>query len=272
MSQGDISILGLGWVGHPLALSLSNSFSVKGSVTSTKKATRLSTPSLNCTTILLDPHKKLNPENPFFQSETLIVTIPFKRSLKDPTLYTKTIQNLLHILEKTPIKRLIVTSSTSIYPEIGTYTESTPFTPETTRAKALFEMEKSCLNTSISTQILRLAGLYGYDRQPGKFLSKKGPLTTGKSPVNLIHRDDVIGIIKHILRLPPKTDIINAVSDKHPTKQEFYNFWSKSQKQPQPIWNYSGPTPVGKTVLNNKLTQEYGYSFIFPDPMDPNQP
>ena len=56
-------------------------------------------------------------------------------------------------------------------------------------------------NIKFETTIVRLGGLIGYSRNPGRFFNNKKLVSNPDSKVNLIHRDDCINIIEQIVAL-----------------------------------------------------------------------
>ena len=111
-----------------------------------------------------------------------------------------------------------------------------------------------------------MAGLYGPDRHPARFLSGKKNLKNGDAPVNLIHRDDCIAIISQIIEGTISGEIFNCCSDGHPSRKEFYTKASIVAKLPPPHFLEEN-TFSFKIVSNKKLKQKLNYSFIHPDPM-----
>jgi len=64
--------------------------------------------------------------------------------------------------------------------------------------------------------------LYGGSRNPVRFLAGRKDLNNGTAPVNLIHREDCIGILKAIIGQDAFGYIFNAVIPQHPSKKEYY--------------------------------------------------
>lgn len=69
--------------------------------------------------------------------------------------------------------------------------------------------------------------MIGSDRKPGRFFSGKKQLKNGDAPVNLIHRDDCIGIIQHVIENEIWGEVINACCPIHPTRKDFYKIAAK---------------------------------------------
>ena len=56
--------------------------------------------------------------------------------------------------------------------------------------------------SDLQHSILRFGGLAGGDRKAGRFLAGRKDVKNGAAPVNMIHRDDCIGIIHRIIENP----------------------------------------------------------------------
>ncbi|MSR89051.1 MAG: hypothetical protein EXS67_05315 [Candidatus Margulisbacteria bacterium] len=225
MDIKTISILGCGWLGLPLALQLSQTHSVKKS------------PDFNIRIF----EDQLIGDLDFFTCDLLIITIPFKRTFTDPFVYPKQIQQVL----KHAHSWVIFTSSTSIYTDdISIVTENLVIKPQTPRQQALLETEHLIQSHGDYT-ILRLAGLYG----PNRPIRPYNP--DMNTPINLIHLDDVVLIIKKIIQYKTTGHIFNLVSDDHRHRSELHSHF-KDQKQ------------IGKIVSNHKLKTELDYLFKHP--------
>jgi NAD dependent epimerase/dehydratase family enzyme len=111
-----------------------------------------------------------------------------------------------------------------------------------------------------------MAGLYGYDRQPGRFLAGKKELVNADGKVNLIHQDDCIQIINNVLEKQLWNEVYNCCSDEHPTRQEFYTKAALTLGMEPPEF-LPKEKSVFKIISNQKLKAALNYEFIHPDPM-----
>ena len=132
----------------------------------------------------------------FLDSDILIVAIPFK----DVVAFQKFVLEV----EKSPIKKVIFISSTSVYSDapLTTFrvTESTKPNPETESGKQLLESETVLQsNTNFKTTVIRFGGLIGEGRHPIHFLAGRKNIENPDAPINLIHQKDCIGIIKAVI-------------------------------------------------------------------------
>lgn len=271
MSDKTISVLGCGWMGLPLAGRLVQlGFSVKGATTTPGKMAILNR--LKIEPFLLKAAPELSGEDRdlFFQSDILFLNIPFRRNLEDPAYYRYQIDSVISCLKKSPVTFVIFAGSTSVYPDsMGVACEDLPVVPDNPRAEVLYGIERALLdNAHFEATIIRFAGMYGDKRLIGRLLAGKKGLADGKSPVNLIHRDDCVEIAARVIKKDIRGEIMNACSDKHPTKQEIYTKAALHYGWEPPQFT-DRPQPARVKIVNNaKLKKKLNYTFKHPDPMD----
>ena len=105
----QISILGCGWLGLPLAQTLlQRGHTVKGSTTREEKLATLQEHGITPYLIRFDPEINNDYQPDFFDSEVLIVNIPPKRSEEATEVYPRQIASLLEVIEKSPVKKVAV--------------------------------------------------------------------------------------------------------------------------------------------------------------------
>ena len=167
MSQNrtkSISILGCGWLGLALGEELSKNYDIKGSTTTSDKISQIKKSGIQPYTVTLNTEISLNPE--FLHSEILIINIPPQVRKFGAQYHIDQIKTLIPYIEKSTIKWVIYTSSTSVYPSTKEEVhESLELTQENTSNQTLLAVEQLLMkNKNFSTTILRLAGLFGPDR------------------------------------------------------------------------------------------------------------
>jgi nucleoside-diphosphate-sugar epimerase len=268
----DISVLGCGWLGFPLAVRLQEAgFNVKGS-TSTKK--KLSVIKQNeIAPYLIDlPDSFDDPEiETFWDTELLFLNIPPKvRQGKGGESFLKIIEKVIAKAKEKPMNWIIFVSSTSVYPESGSLLKEEDTDKDNTSrpaGKVLLEAENLLRNSGINSTILRPGGLYGYGRHPVHYLSGRKNLGGASKPVHLIHQVDCLNIIMKIIELQKASTVYNMVSDGHPPKKEFYKSAAKYYDLPAP--HFSEDHKTGYPIISNeKVKRELSYSFNYPNPMD----
>lgn len=272
----QISILGCGWLGFPLAKSLlQKGYSINGSTTTLEKIPVLEHAGIVPFSIQLSEDKIDGEMDSFLKnSEILIIDIPPKLrgdSSETSTGLSKTfvrkIQNLIPFIEKSLVKKVIFVSSTSVYAdENATLTEDSIPNPDTESGKQLVEVEQLLQsNEKFETTVIRFGGLIGSDRHPIKFLSGKTNIENPDAPINLIHQEDCIGIIEKIIREAQNenfswNETFNAVAPFHPTRKEYYTQKAIEFNLPLPHFNESKPS-IGKLIQCEKVERVLGYSF-----------
>ncbi len=242
-----ISILGCGWLGKLLAISLiSRGFLVKGSTTSNEKLKVLS--SDNIIPFLIDiSQKEINKD--FLNSDVLIIAITSK-SEED---FTK----LIAEIEKSSIKKVIFISSTSVYPSLNkvmTEIDETQEHPLVTIENLFRE------NTHFKTTIIRFSGLFGNERHPANWFQNGRKIPQPNGFVNMIHLDDCIAIFEEIIHQNCFGETFNACSNHHPTRKDFYESAKKSKGFEPPIFE-ENEVLNWKIISSEKLQKVLGYEF-----------
>lgn len=233
----QISILGCGWLGLPLATSLiGKGYAVNGSTTTEDKLSILESQGINPFLLAINPDHiqgQLKTDLTLFLSGTdiLIIDIPPKLRPSNVTVsmelemtFVRKISHLIPFIIDAKISKVLFISSTAVYGEDhGIITEETIANPQTQSGKQLLLVEALLQeNQQFQTTVLRFGGLIGEDRHPVKFLAGKEGLENANSPVNLIHQKDCIAIIEKIINQAKWNTLFNAVAPYHPTRQEYY--------------------------------------------------
>jgi nucleoside-diphosphate-sugar epimerase len=262
--------LGCGWLGLPLAKDLvSKGHVIKGSTTSESKISNLQSNGIEPFLIDLGSIQSTAEISKFLASEHLIIAIPPR--VKHHNNFKEQIESLISFIESSTIKKVIFISSTSVYPNTNSLVmEEVMEIAESNSGRVLQEVEKLLQsNKFFQTTILRMAGLYGYDRQPGRFLAGKKEVSNANGKVNLIHQDDCIQIIFNIIEKELWNEVYNCCSDEHPTRQEFYTKAALTLGMEPPEF-LSEEKSKFKIISNEKIKSTLNYKFIHPDPMTLN--
>ncbi len=194
-----ISLLGCGRLGFPLAIQLlKQGYLINGSTRTTSKMSTLKNAGI--IPYLIDVEKKM--ELDFFDSDILVLTLPYKKSFIDPNIYKIQIEKICKKLRSSPIKHVVFTSSSSIYPKDGkNYLPTDNFLPETKRAEILLSCENHIQsNKNISTIIIRLGGIFGANRK----------VKSSNKSRRLIKESDAINLLVESINRKGETDIING--------------------------------------------------------------
>ncbi len=263
-----VSILGVGWLGMPLAKKLiSNGYKVKGSVTSSSKMELLQHAAIWPYRLVLTEDELELDDPGFFDADVLIVSIPPRRRPDVELVFPAQIRQLIKHLETVSLTKVIFISSTSVYPESGRIARETDvLLPDKPSGRALLEVENELrLNRNFETTMVRFGGLIGADRNPARFLSRKTEAIDGSKPVNLIHQDDCISILMEIIRQNVWGETFNACCPEHPSRKEFYLKASELSGLQAP--RFTDQAEPFKIVDSSKLIKCLDYQFKYPSPM-----
>lgn len=226
-----ITIAGLGWLGQSFASKLDVlGYTVKGSVTDAEKAKKLTKSGITTYPIVIAEAGVSGMVDTFLSdTDVLVIMIPPGLRRNTGANYALKMAHFLHEIERSSVKKVILVSSTSVYDDTqGTVTERDAPQPQTNAGKQLYDVEQIFFNTAtFESTIVRFGGLFGGSRNPVKFLAGRKGLTNGTAPVNMIHREDCIGILISIIQQDAFGHIINAVAPSHPSKEAYYTAQAK---------------------------------------------
>jgi nucleoside-diphosphate-sugar epimerase len=273
-----ISILGCGWLGLPLAKSLlSKGYEVKGSTTSESKLEVLKNAGILPFQIQLEENQIIGTIEDFLkETNVLIIDIPpglrRETSTSNEMTFVNKVKTLIPFIEKSGIQKVIFVSSTSVYGDSYNFstslevTEETKPNPDTESGKQLVIAETLLQSNSyFKTTIIRFGGLLGDDRHPVKFLAGRTNVENPDAPVNMIQREDCIGIIEKSLDFARDDNwewnqTFNAVAPQHPTRKEYYHKKAQILNLPLPIFAENLESK-GKIISSKKVETILGYSF-----------
>ncbi|MBI5774423.1 MAG: SDR family oxidoreductase [Verrucomicrobia bacterium] len=195
------------------------------------------------------------------------------------TVFLNGTRNLIEWLAATPPKKFVFTSSTSVYGQTdGLPVKETASTnPASETGKVLVEAEKLLLAAAQQKKfpavILRVAGIYGPERGHlfQQYLRDEARLEgKGERHINMIHVDDLVGVLLAALKSGRPGEIYNAVDDEPVTQLNFFRWLSEALGKWMP--ESAAEDQLGdrkrartnKKVQNRRLKMELGYQFKHP--------
>jgi nucleoside-diphosphate-sugar epimerase len=260
----QISILGCGWLGLPLAKQLlQKDFIVKGSTTSESKIPLLKNLGVIPFRITISDKAIIGSIIDFLEnSELLIINIPPKLRAAEKEDFVSKIQHLITCIESSSVTKILFVSSTSVYADTNeNITEDTIPQPSTESGMQLLQSESILQkNTSFQTTVVRFGGLIGEDRHPIRFLAGRKNIENPDSPINLIHQEDCIGIIESIIDRDCWNETFNAVTPFHPSRKDYYTQKAIEMNLDLPEFNVDSISN-GKTISSDKIQTILNYHF-----------
>ncbi|MDS0257920.1 SDR family oxidoreductase [Haloarcula sp. S1CR25-12] len=177
-------------------------------------------------------------------------------------------------------ERLVYTSSTGVYGDHdGAWVdEETPLDPRTEKTEVLAEAERVARERPAEHgghgSVARFAGLYGPDRyRLERYL--EGPVTAGY--LNMVHRDDAAGSVRHLLEEDYRDEVVLVVDDEPVEKWAFADWLAEACSVPFPPKQTTEERladpelsatakrriQTSKRCSNERL-RELGYEFAYP--------
>lgn len=270
-----VSVCGCGWLGLPLAKQLVlNGYQVYGSSRDQSRAAEIAGSGIHAITLVLPVELQENKAglehqySEFFKTDTLVINIPPGRGDGADKNFIAAVKSLSAVAKRYGCKRVIFISATSVYGSVtGEVEEVTAPLPDTASGHAHFQLEQWLHEQwGENVVVLRLAGLIGPGRHPVKYLAGRKALANGSAPVNLVHLDDCIQAIEHIITCWPSQKLLHLSAPAHPSRQTYYTKMALAAGLPVP--EFLEPSSGEGKVINAKRTCEIlGLTLIYPDLM-----
>lgn len=261
--NNKIAIIGAGWLGQPLALSLQQQqYDVTVSCTQAAKAQQLSSLGIHAVNAILTDKAEGDWQTLLQGKEVAICLLPPNHGNHGNSSYALQVSLLLQQLTHYNVNKLVFVSSTSVYrKDNALITEESVLNP----TASVYEAEQVVLAAAqINTTVVRFAGLISQDRNPTRTLSRRSSdghcYNAAQTPVNLIHQQDCIAVIEQILAQDCWGEVFNACCDEHASRQAFYQQSAAILAIPTPMFNDADSKPHC-LISNAKLKQRLAYEF-----------
>ena len=165
------------------------------------------------------------------------------------------------------VSKLIFISSTSVYPESNSIlSEFSAIDPETDSGIVIAETEALLSSLEMKVILLRLSGLIGPERMPGRFFAGKTNIPNGLAPVNMIHQDDAIGLLNCLIDTESVEGVYIGCSPSHPSKEEFYTLAAKAEQLPPPT--FISEKLRWKLISSERTEVDLNFIYKYPSLMD----
>ncbi|MFY8273895.1 NADP-binding protein [Pseudoalteromonas sp. SSDWG2] len=177
-----------------------------------------------------------------------------------PSNYFESVEQALALSHSMRAKGFVLCSSTGIYDtSSGEYDESSALALGTERQQRLHKAEQ--LAVSASAKVVRLGGLVGPHREPGRFVSGKALSSHGDDVVNMVHQQDAVnGILAILSNYERSDDIYNIVHPSHPKKSEYYRKHCQAQGTEEPSYTASDAT---QRLIHGSAIEQLGFNYQY---------
>lgn len=247
LSANSVAIVGLGWLGEPLALTLlAQGYAVSGSTTCQDKAKRLAKAGIQ--TQVWDINAPLPAVWPAtLAAHTLVLCVP-PGKVDD---YANILGQVTRLAASAGVQRILFTSATSVYAGVGHKTEADA-APDSARGERMLAAEQAVQACGAAQVLcLRLSGLVGGSREPGRFLAGRS-FDGGDEPINLVAQADLLRFIPAILAKEDWPSTLNMSAPHHPSRRDFYSQAAELRNLPAPQFSGGGQ---GKSIDGSALSE-----------------
>lgn len=183
-------------------------------------------------------------------------------------VYLQAAQNLATTVGATPVRRIIYTSSTSVYHQNdGQWVdESSPAHPVHENGRILLETEQvlaaiRARTGGMNISIVRLAGIYGPGREIADFVRRAAGTTRrdGQVYLNMVHLDDIVDALSRLMGT--SQDGVLNLADDHPIpRRSFYDRWLADLELEPVRWVAASSPALGRRVSNARIKRRLGWS------------
>lgn len=259
-------IIGCGWVGTIFAEELRRlNYEVHGTTTSSEKARRMASGGM--ISYVLDFSQEHSPLDHILASinfDLIVVSVPAKKK-ETYTSCSAKFERLSAFLQTLQSNCVIYLSSVGIYPALNKIIHEHTVPADQLDTK-LYHAERILSSKLEKLNILRLGGIFGSDRIPGKHFSGK-VCNVGNQPANYIHVDDICNILRTLHKQEIRGEILNAVSPAHPLKADIISAMVAKYGFIPPI-AFEDTKEEKKIVSSEKLIERLDYTFLYKSPED----
>lgn len=278
----SVGIIGCGWLGSALAYQLkAQAVAVLATRSNIENTEQLKSQGINAEVLSLPAEQAFLNSHAIFKQQCLVIAITpqFRQGRVD---YADKVKQLVASAKAgNCVEQIILLSSSAIYNGLsGQVDECIELDLSADKVSVLNDAEQAVLdfNESIDIEsnddlinktayVLRLSGLVGPNRHPGKFLLNGRMLKSPQAIVNLIHQQDAIGLIQALLQSDIRGGIFNGVSTTKVTKKQYYQAAASALQLPTPNFGESNLASESdpKVVSSKKTLIELDYSFVYDD-------
>ena len=278
----SVGIVGCGWLGRVFAQQLkAQGVQVLATRSNIDNTEQLKNQGINAEVLSLPAEQVLLNTHAIFKQQCLVIAITpqFREGRLD---YADKVKQLVESAKAGNfVEQIILLSSSAIYNGLsGQVEESIILDLSADKVSVLNDAEQAVLDFNTNNDIesndnpvnkdayvLRLSGLVGPNRHPGKFLLNGRMLKSPQAIVNLIHQQDAIGLILALLKSDIRGAIFNGVSSTQVTKKQYYQAAANALQLPAPSFEESNLALESepKIVSGTKTRVELHYSFVYDD-------
>ncbi|MGI4835741.1 MAG: NAD(P)-binding domain-containing protein [Janthinobacterium lividum] len=263
-----VAVLGCGWLGFPLAKELlAQGHRVLGTTTTPEQLPVLAAAGVEPTLLQLGPDFSAAAEQQLTtwlaQADVLVLNVPPRAAVAGG--YPQLLRPVHRAVAAARTKAVLFVSTVGVYPD-------EPRSMRETNALSTRDASSDVLRTEghfvprygqWHSTVVRLGGLFGPGRAPGRFLAGRRHLPHGSSPTNLLHLTDAVGVLRTIITQGIWGHTLNVCAAEHPARRDFYPVAARFIDLEPPT--FQPDEGGGKLIDGSQVRQLVPYTFVHDD-------
>jgi nucleoside-diphosphate-sugar epimerase len=262
-------VLGCGWLGLALARSLvAEGHRVLGTTTTSESLPTMQAAGIEAHVLKLGADFNSASEALLHQllsaADVLVLNVPPRAAAAGA--YPTLLRPVHRAVAAAGTRHVIFVSSTSVYPDEPRVMRESDAVSTRDAASDVLRAEGHFVPRygQWKSTVVRLGGLIGPDRSPGRFLAGRRDLAQGNAPVNLVHLTDAVGVLMTIIQQGVWGHTFNVCALKHPLRKDFYTVAAQHLKLEPPTFK-NGNSVSGKIIDSSLVRNALHYKFKFDD-------
>lgn len=181
------------------------------------------------------------------------------RMRQSESVYLETLRLALETAKLMQCRGFLLCSSTAVYgTESGHFDEQAPLAPKETKRQQILQTAEQMVFEQ-GGKVVRLAGLVGPDREPGRFIAGKQLSSSSQARVNMVHQQDVVdGLLRILSCWDDAKPVYNLCHPSHPTKQQYYQLHCEQYGSEQP--SFASDEVISRVIDGSAMT-ELGFEY-----------
>jgi nucleoside-diphosphate-sugar epimerase len=267
-SPATVAVLGCGWLGLPLAKHLlAQGHRVLGTTTTAEQLPLLAAEGIEGHLLQLGSEFSAADEARLArllgEATTLVLNVPPRAAVAGG--YPQLLRPVHRAVAASRVQAVLFVSTTGVYPDEPRLMRETDAVSTRDAASDVLRTEGHFVPRYGQWQstVVRLGGLIGPGRAPGRFLAGRRNLPQGGAPTNLLHLTDAVGVLSSIIDHGIWGHTLNVCAQMHPLRRDFYPAAATYLSLEPPTFLPNGGS--SKVIDSSRLRSLVPYTFQHDD-------